>query len=395
MNSPNQEGRIILVFISKMDGSWTIEYKIVLQGGEKRLIVNLEIISELDPNTKQSFEYTVQPKVVNKYNTLFMGEEIFLLPSNILLSSPLIRCRKMEEDTDTIVSWEMHRNTEDSYSIEEAFNTFILSGKFTKCKVKSKYMELVITTPMELEENIEKISQSIVIICEYFEKIFGQTFLTQQLVSIYVDKGIYSHDEVNRGRNFKNAILVPISDVNTLFDLDFLFTISHELFHNWNGIMLRPKTLKDYWFMEGISAYYALLGIYMSNIVAYSSQESLITKYYTYIETELNKNISLYEVEEISSILSPHQGIYYSKGAVVAHLMNQEIVKKTGGEKNLHSLLQYLLKQFREYSTDDILKSVNAITDSNFEEFFRKFIYGTDRIEKNMLEPVFQIQEFG
>ncbi len=131
----------------------------------------------------------------------------------------------------------------------------------------------------------------------------------------------------------------------------------------------------------------------MSGLVPYSSQQSLITNYYNlYIDSEVDNSISLQKVGEMSSALPSYQWICHIKGALVAHLMNQEIIEITGGEKSLHSLIQYLLEWYRKYTTDDILKAINAITKSNFEEFFRKFIYGTDKIEKSMLKPLPQLE---
>ncbi len=212
--------------MANMNDRLILDYKITHQGERRNLSVNAEIIFGLDI---QRFEYTVQPKVMNEHNILFMGDEIFLLPTNILISPSLIKCRRITS-SDVIVSWEVHQNIKSSYNIEEVSNTFILSGKFITYKVTSKYMQLIITIPEIFEESIENISQNIIIICEYFEKIFGPTSLTQQLISIYICK-----ERTNIARNLKNAILVPILDVPTPFDLNFLLTISHELFHNWNN----------------------------------------------------------------------------------------------------------------------------------------------------------------
>jgi predicted metalloprotease with PDZ domain len=187
--------------------------------------------------------------------------------------------------------------------------------------------------------------------------------------------------------------------------LGLLSLAAHEYFHLWNVKRIRPAVLGpfDYdnevyttqlWFFEGFTSFYddlitrklnyvseqGYLDIIKDNIqnlvntpgdkiqpVAEASFDAWI-KYYRPTENSKNSTVS-----------------YYTKGALLAMVVNLELLNATNGEKSLDDLMYYLYHEhFKKYNrglTDqELLNAFNKVSASDFTQFFKKYIYGTQAI---------------
>jgi predicted metalloprotease with PDZ domain len=74
---------------------------------------------------------------------------------------------------------------------------------------------------------------------------------------------------------------------------------------------------------------------------------------------------------------------YYESGALVSLLLDLEIRRRTGNRASLDSLMCAMYEAFpvsgTGYTTADLLQTLNRLTDSKFEDFFRHYIDGTSR----------------
>jgi predicted metalloprotease with PDZ domain len=81
---------------------------------------------------------------------------------------------------------------------------------------------------------------------------------------------------------------------------------------------------------------------------------------------------------------------YYNKGALLGLLLDLEIRSRTHGQKSLDDALRSLYHKFYEapaattygpgrgYEEKDLLDEVNTLTGTNFNEFFEKYVRGTE-----------------
>lgn len=148
---------------------------------------------------------------------------------------------------------------------------------------------------------------------------------------------------------------------------DWLGLVSHELFHAWNVKRLRPAELgpfdyasevytRSLWFSEGLTSYYDDLLVHRAGL---SDRNELLKRLSKQIETlqttpgrlaqalesaSFDAWIKHYHRDE-SSINSDVS--YYTKGAVVAFLLDAHIRRATGG---LHSLDDVLRNAYRRWS---------------------------------------------
>ncbi len=189
---------------------------------------------------------------------------------------------------------------------------------------------------------------------------------------------------------------------------DYLTLIAHEYFHLWNVKRLCPQPLDNFdyeaenyttllWQAEGFTSYYENIIMLKAGLI---TPESFIKKNLEHLnevenqygnrvtpvaESSLDAWIKLYRPHENSANSSIS---YYTKGAIIAMLLDWEIIKHTEGERNLDDLMRYLYETFyknaqRGFTEDEILEAVTYISkgdEAYFIDFFNQYIYGTSPI---------------
>ncbi len=172
----------------------------------------------------------------------------------------------------------------------------------------------------------------------------------------------------------------------------FLYQFTaHEIFHVWNGGVINQKSQYEVWFKEGFTQYYGYITPYRTSI--YSEDQFLDylkSDYQEYIKvSEAGEDIALARVNERIARKEGHDQtasvrnlVMYRKGALVASLIDEEISKATNGKKSLDDLMRYMFSGYRDknYSSDDILKSLNIVAGKDFAGFFANFVYGRTKL---------------
>jgi predicted metalloprotease with PDZ domain len=77
---------------------------------------------------------------------------------------------------------------------------------------------------------------------------------------------------------------------------------------------------------------------------------------------------------------------YYSKGMLLGALLDLEIIKGSGGAYSLDDVMSHLYHQFykkrgKGITGEDLKKSAEKLGKVNLDDFFNKYIYGTDDLE--------------
>ncbi|WP_266205413.1 M61 family metallopeptidase [Pontibacter kalidii] len=188
----------------------------------------------------------------------------------------------------------------------------------------------------------------------------------------------------------------------------FLALVAHEYFHLWNVKRLRPAPLGpfDYnnenytrllWVSEGITSYYDDLlvrraGFYSPDrylgIVAGSINSVENTpgnKIQTVAESSFDAWIKYYRRNENSSNAEVS---YYTKGGVLGHLLNMEIMEATNGEKSLDDVMRYMYERYykkldRAFTEAEFKEAIEKVSGRNMDAFFRSFVHGTESPDYN------------
>lgn len=189
----------------------------------------------------------------------------------------------------------------------------------------------------------------------------------------------------------------------------FLNLVAHEFFHLWNVKRIRPDALGpfDYenenytkllWVAEGTTSYYE--GILLRRAGIITDEEFLESKATMFqqlqerpgrFETSLEEAsfdawIKYYRQDENSI---NNQISYYDKGDIVNFMLDVEIRAASKGAKSLDDVMRYLYDEFakkgRNYTPEDYQKVLETMAGRSLEEFFDKYVRGTEEIDYNSI----------
>ena len=216
------------------------------------------------------------------------------------------------------------------------------------------------------------------------------------------------------GMEHLNSTQIIISQLLSEDGIDEALTdVAHEFFHTWNVKRLRPAALgpfdytkEDYteslWFAEGITSYYSYVALRRAGIWSEADFRRKLTGEVQTFESEPGRKLMSAESSSFHAWFydrSPQMQetnfanttiSYYNKGALLGMLLDVEIRARTGGSKSLDDVMRLMYQRFygapaatyylpgRGYEESDILQTVNEVSGSDFTDFFRRYVQGTD-----------------
>lgn len=184
--------------------------------------------------------------------------------------------------------------------------------------------------------------------------------------------------------------------------IGFLSLVAHEYFHLWNVKRIRPKALGpfDYsnenytdllWVMEGFTSYYDELLLRRAGF--YSEEEYIkkITGTINYVENSIGNKVQPVAHSSFDAWIKSYRRnensgnteiSYYSKGQVLAALLDLYIIKKFNGEKCLDHFLQKLYSDFYlksdvGFTEEEFQNALETFLSEDLDWFFDNYVYDT------------------
>ena len=155
---------------------------------------------------------------------------------------------------------------------------------------------------------------------------------------------------------------------------------AHEFFHLWNGKSFAPNGDDSEWFKEGFSNYYTLKALHHIGYLTDESYLGLLADlfYQRYEQDDAVGRLSMTN----GDLKHQHWGLIYSGGLLVAIAQDLQIRAATGNEKSLDDLMRHMFNEHSGtgYSIDDIEQALSELNGSSQEEFFRRYVYGSEKI---------------
>jgi predicted metalloprotease with PDZ domain len=197
--------------------------------------------------------------------------------------------------------------------------------------------------------------------------------------------------------------------------LRWLELASHELFHAWNVKRLRPIELGpfDYerevftsslWMVEGITDYYGdVLVLRAGRSSAQEFLDSLSDKIEelqttpgravrSMTDASMDAWIKLYRPDENT----PNTAVsYYTKGAVVAFLLDAKIRRATAGRRSLDEVMREAYARYSGtygFTPHEFRALAEHVAGSDLGTFWRTAIEGTDELDYSEALEVFGLQ---
>ncbi|MBS1517090.1 MAG: M61 family metallopeptidase [Bacteroidetes bacterium] len=234
-------------------------------------------------------------------------------------------------------------------------------------------------------------------------KFFGGEILYRHYTYIInlVEKG-------GGGLEHLNSFAVQIPRLNfsdkKLYN-KFLGLVSHEFFHLWNVKRIRPVELGpfDYnkenytrglWVAEGWTSYFDNVFIRRAGLIndedyfgflahEYNDVMRFSGRYHQSLaDSSFDAWIKFYRKDEN---YNNTQISYYTKGALVALILNLEIIKNTDGKRCLDDAMRILYDDFRRdsskgYTQQRIREVCEAVNGRDIDEFWEKYVEGKDEL---------------
>lgn len=182
----------------------------------------------------------------------------------------------------------------------------------------------------------------------------------------------------------------------------FLTLVAHEYFHLWNVKRMRAIELGPFnydsetytsllWVMEGFTSYYEDLIMYRAGFLTKEEYLTSLSKTLNYVEgsegsrvqpvahASFDAWIKAYKPNENSANTTMS---YYSRGGLVAAVMDAKIVGKFNGKKSLDGFIQLLYQEFyvrldRGFSEKEFEKMFSKYMEEDMSDFFKKYVYDT------------------
>lgn len=179
---------------------------------------------------------------------------------------------------------------------------------------------------------------------------------------------------------------------------------SHEFFHTWNVRRLRPKALVQYdyelenyfeelWVAEGVTSYYDEMALARAGHITTKDYLAALSKQIDGLQSadgRLKQSLAEASHDAWIKYYRPNENSrnttisYYTKGAIVAFLLDIEIRRATGSEKSLDDAMRALYAKHAlgdGYDTQDVIAEVSVLTGEDHSEWFQRAIYSAEDLD--------------
>ena len=182
---------------------------------------------------------------------------------------------------------------------------------------------------------------------------------------------------------------------------DILPEITHEYFHTWNLMRIRPVEYEDVsyktpplskglWFSEGLTIFYTDLLLRRAGLKVFDSTrsfhlENLIRRYTV---TPAYLKFSAEKISEASygstGMLGDYSASTHLQGEVLGSMLDLVIRDATNGKYSMDDVMIKMLQRFsgeKGFASKDIEQTVKSVCGCNVQQFFQDYVFGNKQID--------------
>jgi predicted metalloprotease with PDZ domain len=188
--------------------------------------------------------------------------------------------------------------------------------------------------------------------------------------------------------------------------LGFLSLVAHEYFHLWNVKRIRPKALGpfDYdnenytdllWVMEGFTSYYDELVLRRAGFYSQDDYVNKLMGTINYVENQPGNEVQPVAHASFDAWIKAYRSnensvnttiSYYSKGQILAAMLDLYIINKFKAEKSLDDFLRTLYATFYVakdvgFTEAEFQTSLEKFLGEDMDWFFDNYVYDTKQID--------------
>jgi predicted metalloprotease with PDZ domain len=186
--------------------------------------------------------------------------------------------------------------------------------------------------------------------------------------------------------------------------LDWLGLVSHELFHAWNGKRLRPVELgpfdfeaenytRSLWEVEGFTTYYGDLLVHRAGFSTRKEYLKELSKTIEGLQTTPARKVQPLDEASFDAWIKYYRRdenaansatSYYTKGAVVAFLLDARIRHATGGRKSLDDALRLAYQRYsgeRGYRPEELRHVFEEVAGADLGAWLARAVDSTEELD--------------
>ena len=201
------------------------------------------------------------------------------------------------------------------------------------------------------------------------------------------------------GMEHANSTAIAMRSVDSAIPI-----AAHEFFHVWNVKRIRPQSLEpvDYakeqytralWFAEGVTSTYASYTLVRTGLWTKDQFYADLASQIGDLESHPARSWQSAEESSLDAWFEKHDGYndpsrsisYYNKGQILGVMLDLAIRDATDNHKSLDDVLRRMNVEYAEQGkfyddSEGIRAVVEEVAGKSFEEFFRRYVSGTDEI---------------
>jgi predicted metalloprotease with PDZ domain len=240
----------------------------------------------------------------------------------------------------------------------------------------------------------KQVEEELTRICQYEVKLMGGAPFEHYTFIFHVGKAAAGG---GGGMEHANSTAISAPSGESLAGVS-----AHEFFHLWNVKRIRPASLEpvDYakeqytralWFAEGVTSTYGSYTLVRTGIWSKQQFYADLSSGITELEARPSNRWQSAEQSSLDAWLEkyplynePEYSVsYYTKGQVLGFLLDVLVRDRTNDEKSLDDLVRAMNAEFAKvgkYYRDslDIRLMAEKVAGGSFEEFFQKYVSGTE-----------------
>ncbi|GAB4454960.1 MAG: PDZ domain-containing protein [Armatimonadaceae bacterium] len=187
--------------------------------------------------------------------------------------------------------------------------------------------------------------------------------------------------------------------------ISFFSLVAHEFFHLWNVKRIKPDTLgpfdygnenytRSLWIAEGITSYYDNLLTYRAGLMNENQLIGALSGGIRSLESTPGRQQMSLEEASFDAWIKEYrpdensvntQISYYTKGSVVAMLLDFAIRARTEGAKSLDDVMRAMWVQYgkaeKNYSPQDFQRVCEQVAGGSLEPFFDAYVRGRRELD--------------
>lgn len=306
-------------------------------------------------------------------------------------------------DTDALVSCGLvHTRSEDSiaFSPQDYYHIFdspiIISKDLVEHRFKVYDIPFHFWIYGQYSIDIEKLLSDLQQTAKYQIDLFGEFPEKEYHYQLIIPTFSYYH-----GVEHRNSTVMVLSDNGWVTEESYnelLGLASHELFHCWNIVKIRPQELLPYdytrenyfttcFVAEGFTTYFGDRTLYDSGVFTTEEyRHELETLFRRHFEKHDHASQSLLESSFDLWVDGYEPGVpnkkvsVYHKGAIITLILDTMIKEKFQGKRSMEDVMKALYKEFGDlskgYTYEDIIRVCETVYDGDLKDFFKEFVAG-------------------